>query len=172
MSGGRRIIDSIVQSSTVALFHSYGVAVAPAPDTGRADSTEPPLIGCIKFRAKEFSGRLQLVAPPSVLLRIRSAPLSSHAGRDLIRELTNQLMGRLKNKLLQFQVTLDVGLPSVADARIAEAPSSERVDTKLEYAFRTRQGLVYVLVDGRFDESALSFSVLVTVPGEGEVILF
>jgi hypothetical protein len=81
-------------------------------------------------------------------------------------------MGRLKNKLLQFKLTLDVGLPSVVDARIAEAPSPDRADTRLEYPFRTRQGLVFVLLDGRFDESALSFSVMDTLPGEGEVILF
>lgn len=171
--GDRKVIDVIVQSSTVVLFHSYNVAVAPAAvgEQKPATSNQPQLTGIVRFRGKGFNGTLELTVLEDTLVRIENAPAGLHGRRDLIRELTNQLMGRVKNKLLQFQITVEVGLPTALTSP-AQKGTPSRESRELSYVFRTRQGPIVVVLNGEFDETALVFSAAELVAGEGDVILF
>jgi hypothetical protein len=88
----------------------------------------------------------------------------------LLRELTNQLLGRIKNRLLQFQVTLRTSLPSVVrkrtlDRQFASSPFAA-------YVFRTLRGEIVMTVHGMIDEAALNYATRVPIAKEGDFIEF
>jgi len=172
MSKNRAVLDVIVRSATVGLFHSYGVAAGPQLTARLATAHESSLCGTIRFNGTGFEGTLELVVPDPVLARVRNQPLTAHTSRDVIRELTNQLMGRIKNKLLNFQVSLTLSLPSITrhvpDRGVPTAGSPISV---LSYEFRTLEGPVFVVLRGKFGEETLVFTSS-GVGNEGDVILF
>lgn len=168
----QRIIDVVVQSSTVGLFHAYDIAVAPAPgEMPFDDRSESRMVGVIRFNAKGFEGTMALSIGGETLARFSRTPMGLHATRDLIRELTNQLMGRLKNRLLQFQIVLQVGFPTaLVTIPGVRSPTAER--TTLRYVFRTRHSPVLVTLEGSFDTRALVFSAAEMVAREGDLLMF
>jgi hypothetical protein len=168
------IFDVLVQSSTVALFHAYGVAVAPLSpnDLGIADfHPNFPLVG-VAFRARAMHGMLVLSLPDTVAGQVRMDSQRDLDGRELLRELGNQALGRLKNRLTQYQVTLACGLPTLFDRR----PDFERAvprPAKLRvYGLRTIHGVVNVAVVGVIDPSMLEYSSTTVLNAEGDIILF
>jgi hypothetical protein len=166
------IVDTIVQSATVELFHHYGVAVAPLP-RGQPPRPAAPegFCGTIAFNGRGFTGNLKLFVPSPILSLTKAGSLRPMQGRDWIRELTNQLMGRIKTRLLHLQVTLQTGLPSVVDRRIVDqhrGPSG----SLLVYEFRTIRSEVTVTLEGTFDESSLKYSGNANPGSEGDVIIF
>jgi hypothetical protein len=172
MSRNRAVIDVIVRSATVGLFHSYGVAAGPQLQAKLASSQPSSLCGSIRFSGPGFDGVLELVVPDSVLARVRSEPLTAHTSRDVVRELTNQLMGRIKNKLLSFQVSLTLSLPSISRHVPERALAAAGAQTSvLVYEFRTLEGSVFVILRGTFSEEPLVFTST-SVGNEGDVILF
>ncbi|HET9958341.1 MAG TPA: chemotaxis protein CheX [Polyangiaceae bacterium] len=166
-------LDTIVQSATVELFHSQGIALGPIP---RTQSTamklrQAGLIGLINFTSPSMSGSLGLALSADVLSSAPDGPKQEHAVRDWLRESTNQLMGRIKNRCLQFQVTLQAGLPSIVNGE-ALLRQSPRNETELLYMFRALRGEVSVSLRGRLDTKSLVYSGSVSVASEGELILF
>jgi len=172
MSRNRSVLDVIVRSATVGLFHSYGVAAGPQLQAKPSEVRNAPLSGSIRFSGAGFDASLELVVPDPVLARIRNEPLTATTSRDVIRELTNQLMGRIKNKLLSFQVALTLSLPSISrhvPERAVATPGSQT--SVLLYEFRTLEGPVFVILRGKFSEETLVFTSS-GVSTEGDVILF
>src|SRR5687767_12014406 len=93
-------LDTIIQSSTVDLFHSCGIALAPL--ARKRDGESVPryeLTGTIAFHGRGFSGTLTLSVPKEAFSLIRQDPLRPFRDWDWVRELTNQLLGRIKNRL-------------------------------------------------------------------------
>ena len=90
---------------------------------------------------------------------------------DFLRELVNQLLGRLKNRLLTYQINLKVGLPRIT------APNANdfRRDNKqecLEFTFRSLRGEVLVTLLGAINYSAIVYSGSHVAGEEGDIILF
>jgi hypothetical protein len=166
------LVDTIVQSATVELFRTYGVAVAPLPRKAQALATVPEgFCGTIAFTGQGFTGSLTLFVPAAILSLTKADSGESLHARDWIRELTNQLMGRVKTRLLQLQVTLQVGLPTAMDRRMFErrrAPSG----SLLVFEFRTIRDAVTVTLEGTFDDSAFKYSGTANPGSEGDVIIF
>lgn len=155
------------------LFHSRGVAVAPVAVNrkGAGPSRTFELIGVMAFSSTGGNGRATL-ALESAVYQLFTSPSPEETGlHDLLRELTNQLVGRIKNRLMQFQVVLRIGLPSAMspDALGRQRPPSANV---VHYLFRTLRGEIVVSIDGGIDEEALSYSSAIHVPKEGEFISF
>jgi hypothetical protein len=172
-SGSRPILDIIVQSCTVELFHSRGVAVAPFSVVRKSPqhSRHFDLVGVMAFSGSAGNGRATLSLETPVY-KLFSGPEANEAGlHDVLRELTNQLVGRIKNRLMQFQVVLRIGLPSAMspDALARQRPPTPNVVT---YLFRTLRGEIVVTIDGGIDEEALSYSSAIQIPKEGEFIAF
>src|SRR5262245_16193128 len=114
-NAARTAIDTILQSSMVELCHSLGVAVAPlrAAPLG-AQQRFYEWVGLIHFEATNLSG-VMTVSMPMVVWSSRNASSASGDSETLAdwhRELANQLMGRIKNRLLKFQLELRPRLPS------------------------------------------------------------
>src|SRR5687768_11436196 len=111
----RGAIDSLAQGSLVDLFAAYDVALAPVPRIpGHLPTDLPQITAAIDFtREAERSepGQLTLSLPPGVLDLMHRAEAETLAV-DWARELANQLLGRLKNRLLQLSVRLRLGIAS------------------------------------------------------------
>jgi hypothetical protein len=174
-AGVRGAIDAIVQGALVELFHAYGVALAPSPRSAAPGPlTIHEVTAAIGFtrgasgRPSHRTGRLLLSMPREVFVLLGA---DAAAPRDeWARELANQLIGRIKNRLLQFGVTLQIGLPVVSDADVEarrERPATLRV-----YTGRTVRGGVLVTLEGMPEEAELNYVGPEGVPAEGDVILF
>lgn len=172
-SSSRPILDIIVQSCTVELFHSRGVAIAPVSVTRK--SAQPcrtsELVGVMAFSGQNGNGRATLSLEAGVYRLFTPAVVDDAGLHDLLRELTNQLVGRIKNRLMQFQIVLRIGLPSAMspDALGRQRPHSANA---VGYLFRTLRGEIVVTMDGGIDEEALSYSSAIQIPKEGEFITF
>jgi hypothetical protein len=129
------------------------------------------LVGVMAFSGQSGNGRATLSLETPVYKQF-SGPDANAAGlHDVLRELTNQLVGRIKNRLMQFQVVLRIGLPS---AMSPDALSRQRPPTAnaVTYLFRTLRGEIVVTMDGGIDEESLSYSSAIHILKEGEFVAF
>ncbi len=170
----RPLLDALVQSSTVELFQSRGIAVAPLPSS-IVSASQPAffsLAGMVAMSSAKANGSLSLSwADPVYSLFTPPVAASSLGARDLLRELTNQLSGRVKNRLLNFALVLSIGVPTVLSGQALERQRQKRSSETL-YLFRTLRGEVRVALDLIIDGDALSYSGTSRVAREGEFIAF
>jgi hypothetical protein len=173
-SGIRGAIDSLVQGSLVDLFGAYGVAVAPLPRSSRSQIPTVAYIsatvGFVRLALASPAGRITL-SLPCALLEQMSPHAAGKLQADWARELANQLMGRIKNRLLPFNVRLQVGVSTLVDsARLAhqlQGSQEARV-----YIGRTLRGAIIVTFEGMPEDSELSYVGPVSQASEGDAILF
>jgi hypothetical protein len=173
-SGVRGIIDSLVQGSLVDLFVAYGTSVAPLPRVApQRVPTVPDVSAATSFSHVGFAGqagRITLSLPSAVLEAMMTAG-GSKLKNDWARELANQLLGRIKNRLLQFSVRLEVGASSSIDSKALVTQLHLSSSTRA-YAGRTLRGEILATLDGLPDESQLVYVGGLKVATEGEAILF
>lgn len=173
-SAARTAIDTILQSSTVELFHSQGVAVAPLRPCALGNQRRfYEWVGLIHFEAKNLSGVLTVSTPMAVWSsrETGAATADSETLADWNREMANQLMGRIKNRLLKFQLTINPRLPSALSGAALEL-HRKRSASEILYRFRALRGDVLVVVDAPLDRAILAYSGGMQVASEGELILF
>lgn len=155
------------------LFHFYGVAIAPA-DTGLSREearlhSDPA--STVDFSARGFSGVLALSAHPGVFRAMTGVPPMVDGVGDWMREVVNQLMGKVKGRLARFQIALQAELPQLRNPSDVER-RNRSFRQQFCYSFRTLKGEVLVTLSGDFDESSLAFSNASPLPLDGKVILF
>jgi Chemotaxis phosphatase CheX len=131
-------LADVVQQSCIALFSHYAVAIAPS--ACRA-SRELALCGIIGFTGDDLRGSLMLACSREPL------ELAQGGGdvtmRDWLAELTNQLLGRVKNRLLAFDTVIHCSTPVVLGGeRIAPIASQP-----LGHLFTADGGVVSVWFD-------------------------
>jgi hypothetical protein len=169
----RSAFDTIIQSSTVDLFHTCGVAVAPlARGTAIAKALGPErLLGAILFSSASITGTIALSVPQAVFAVSKNDGSRRPRGADWIREQTNQLLGRMKKRLAQLQVTIQAGLPFIPSPETVKRLQTSK-NPACVYEFRTLRGEIVVLVDATIDYSALVYSGSLDLASEGDIILF
>lgn len=170
----RPLVDALLQSSTVELFQSRGIAVAPLPSSvgNPYRAAYFNLAGVVSLTSPKTGGNLSLSWGDSVFsLFTPPIPPSSRAARDLLRELTNQLAGRIKNRLLNFALMLNIGVPTVLSGPAFERQRAQR-ETEIIYSFRTLRGEIVVTLDLHIDPDGLSYSGTSRVAKEGDFIAF
>lgn len=130
------------------------------------------LAGVVTLSSPKANGSLALSwADPVFSLFTPPVPASSLAARDLLRELTNQLAGRVKNRLLNFTLMLTIGVPTVLSGQALERQRPRR-ETEVVYMFRTLRGEIVVTLDLAIDGDALNYSNTNRVAKEGDFIAF
>lgn len=161
-------LDVLVQAATVDLFRAYGLAMAPMPKrpTGRAIGRPGDFVGCIRFSGSGVHGTLWLVLSPEIVQQTRAWEMRVSQAIDWTRELVNQLMGRLKNRFLRYQVHVEVELAS-ASVR-AGSIFFDRGDL---YPFRTLRGEIAVVLASSLEGARFVYSTA-EVGNEGDVVLF
>jgi hypothetical protein len=168
------VIDTLLQSATVAVFHGCGVATAPlAPIELSASALRCDFpVGIITFKAPGIQAALLLSLPRALSARLETTQKSRIDARDLLRELTNLIMGRLKNRLTLYQVTLANSLPVCRDRMTELEGLLPRVGPFTVYRFRTLDGEILLALKGSIDESCLRYSSTIRINTEGDIIIF
>jgi hypothetical protein len=173
-AGKPPVIDMLLQSATVAVFHACGVASAPlAPLELAADELELEFpVVTMAFRAPGIDAALVTSLPKSVCARLDIGRRSQADTRDILREFTNLVMGRLKNRLTLYQVTLKSSLPICRDRQAELDSVFPKSGTVRAFRFRTLDGVATLALKGTIDESRLVYSSTIQINAEGDIILF
>jgi chemotaxis protein CheX len=176
------VLDKLLVEQTIAQFAATDIELAVAPN-GQQQPARAELAGIIGFTSQSMRGTLTVVSSFALFSRsrpegARSQQLSGGTARDWLylrdwaSELTNQLMGRLKNRLAGFGLKLSVSTPTaLSGAALAfGTPASKRA---VGHRFVSGTDELWVFFD------AVTDGDLVLVPqdgdgpaAEGDVILF
>ncbi len=173
-------IDHIVVTCTEALFLSLGL---PVEHLGLVDESTSPrrqTLGVMGFGGLQMRGALLLSADMAALAHThpaRPAPaaLSEAALRDWSGELANQLLGRIKNRLLARGLVIQLSTPTTLsglDLRLGVSMSNAQC---LPHLFHVAGNAVQV----RFEavaEAGVHFSDVAAddaeIAAEGDMLLF
>jgi CheY-specific phosphatase CheX len=162
----QRLVESLAEEACLSLFDAYGVQLSRVEDlsTGTGEHT---LTGIIGFTGNGITGMCLVAATEEPL--IASNPVSGSL-RDWVAELSNQLAGRLKHKLIACGVEVYITTPIVLRATRIEPLPRRKLTPR---AFTARGGNVSLWVEVettpefRFTEVAQEIAI-----SEGETILF
>lgn len=155
-SGVRVSVDSLVQASLVDLFNAYGVALAPLPRSALAAPAAPEVSVAAAFRSgSDGAGRLTLSLPAALLEQMKGNEATS-VRIDWARELANQLLGRIKNRLLPFGVRVEIGSLTLLDPKLMQHQLQNLSGLRV-YLGRTLRGPVLVTVRGLPEDASLNY---------------
>jgi hypothetical protein len=157
----------------VELFAAHQVAVAPLPRSSASRVPNLPDVSvavAFSYAADSVqAGRLTLSMPSAVLEQMRG-PDGAVVKLDWARELGNQLMGRVKNRLLPFDLRLTIGALTVLDSTALERQLQNGGSVRI-YTARSLRGTLVVTLQGLPEEYKLVY-VGAPPPAEGSVIWF
>jgi hypothetical protein len=144
MSGSdpRPIVDELVTLCTVELLGAYDVEAAPAPP-----GPVPPdfAFGAVLgFTGESMRGSLVLAMEAETIRRSSPEPSGGGPPREWIAELSNQLLGRMKNRLLAYGVEIQVTIPVVIRGRLLAPESGPELQP---YRFAAGGAEVFVWFD-------------------------
>lgn len=134
------VIDLYVQSS-VELFSAYGL-VAGERDTTPRTPHEMRYVSILSASGDKIRLLSTVNIDETLLIRMHPSgarELSQRHLEDWCRELNNQLMGRMKNKLLRQGCEITTGLPSLITGTDISPVSAPDLDFR-EYFFASAQG--------------------------------
>jgi hypothetical protein len=174
-ASSRTTLDVILQSAAVDLFHNSGFAVAPLAScpVGRLQRYHEQ-VAMLGFDGPQLMGVLTLSIPAALLdsrAEGSAVPPGSASVLDWMAELSNQLFGRVMNRLAVFQLRLRPHVPLGLSGPVLEC-LRKRSATEVLYRFRTVRGDILVTLDAPLDDVTLAYSGSAEVAHEGEVILF
>lgn len=145
-SANLAILGETLKLSCVELMADYGLEAQPslAPNP-----SEPPisvLVAGVDFKGNELRGTVALWATKTVFAETtRGAPGLNAAPDDLpdwACELANQLVGRMKNKLRNYDVSLSLNVP-----RLIAGPGLNALDEGIRYRFSCEFGAIAACLD-------------------------
>lgn len=163
-------IEQVVNESCIQLFEDYSLPLKRA-DIKALDERDTELLYCgvVGFSGEQMRGTMLLATSREPLGR--TSPTNDASLREWIAELANQLLGRVKNKLIPRGVTLHLSTPIVLRGQhLAPLPRSELVP----FAFSCDGGYVCVWFDAEVQPGIDLSSVSETdgLISEGESMLF
>lgn len=172
LSKNQKVVTDLIITCNQALFEHYEVPLVHAENVTQSEIWEEDLVlvGIIGFTAKEMRGSLVLGVGSKPLCRV-AEDAGQH--RDWIQELSNQLLGRIKNRLIAFGVDLDMTTPmSMRGLHLVLEPNALEASPLL---FHTPDGgAVCVLCDAEFTPGfeLAQQEGAEEVPDEGALLLF
>jgi hypothetical protein len=105
----RQIFTRITLESTRKLFEDLGVQMRERAGLQGTGATPMVYGGVIELTGRGVRGRVTLASSNEPLASTK--PVSNGGDREWLAELTNQLMGRIKNQLLLYAVEVTFGSP-------------------------------------------------------------
>jgi len=134
-----KLVDKIAEEACTSLFQAYGVPLETVPTVGTA---APALSAVIGFSGPGIRGTCILAASESPIKM--SNPIGG-SPRVWIAELSNQLVGRIKNKLLAHGAEVYVTTPVVLRAELlAPLDGGSKLPPR---AFASEGGNVFVWIE-------------------------
>jgi len=147
----RETIDEIVNTCVLELFGPHGTEIA------RGDKRFDPheYVSVIGFYGSSMHGALGLGVDRGVISLMMDGPgrdvHQRSLAEDWVGESANQVLGRIKNKLLAYDVTVGLGVPMVL--RGVEVHLAKSTSDVWHYRFVCPQGGLTVWFDCRMDEA-------------------
>ncbi|MEO6952086.1 MAG: hypothetical protein ABI321_09750 [Polyangia bacterium] len=175
------LFEHYLQRCSAELFAEYGVELTPH-DGESPGSVSDGVAGVIGFAGENIKGSLLLGTTSAV---VRSTyPVSTANGAepgssalvDWTSELSNQLLGRLKNRLLLHDVSFIMSTPVSLAGDHLRHPKLASANQR-SVSLRAPTGIVVVSIEAEVD-AGLEFRAEpmqqcdVGVAGEGDVLLF
>lgn len=167
------VFDGLVLDVTRALFESYGVKLDLDGSPADTILRSVKLISTIGFSSEALGGSLLLAVTDDLLHKTLPAADASLA--DWCGELANQLLGRLKNQLLKYDVVVNLALPVVVSGGEFKLTGRRRPHAR-DVGFVSGSGRVFIHTEAelcanaklvRQPEAAVAASL-----DEGEFVLF
>ena len=170
-----KTLDSVVESASFALFESVGVPLERVPAVTRS---RDDIGASIWFTSSVLRGAVVLISTRALVRQALPEEMREGAPdeqiADWMGELTNQLLGRIKNKLLSFGVTLEMSTPTVIFG-IDLANKDTRARLRRQFAFRSGEEPLSVFLDA-VSAPGLELTLLEEPPpagiAEGDLALF
>jgi hypothetical protein len=138
------LVGGLLQDAVRALFGTYGVKVDLDGSLVNRTLESVELVSIIGFSSDLISGSLLLALPNAVVSHTLPAPDASLA--DWSGELANQLLGRLKNQLLDYQVAINMSLPVVVSGGGLSLPARTRPLSRY-FSFISEWGKLFVRME-------------------------
>lgn len=163
------VIDQAVTSSCTSLFADYSLPLERVDAGTLTDAFDIVFCGIVGFTGDQMRGALLLATSKEPLGR--TLPSSDASLREWIAELSNQLLGRIKNKLVAHGVTLHMSTPTVLRGQHIAPVSSTPI---VPYTFSSGGGVVCVWIDVEI-MSGVDLTQVTDVPdvmSEGSGFLF
>jgi hypothetical protein len=161
-------VGTLAGAACVELFDAYGVRLVDAPGGSWEHSDEAVLSGSMGFVGPRLRGTCLLASSEGPL--IASCPAGGRP-KDWIGELTNQLVGRLKTKLLARGVEVFLSTPIVlTGARIRPVPRGLLTPTVLACA--EGHVLVWLEAESGQDLTLVSEHPSPNPGSEGDIFIF
>jgi CheY-specific phosphatase CheX len=168
----QELFTTAALEAAVSLFSAYHVSLRPVvceTHQQRADLAAwfaGSFVSVIGFSALNIDGRLVLATTREPLEESTPSPLVE---RDWIAELSNQFLGRIKNKMLKDGIGFDLKTPAVTSGQCL---SSRTLSNIRPWTFATKRGTVCFWIELKVSGAIQSSVGLPDVPPEGEVVLF
>jgi hypothetical protein len=161
----RNQIELIVTECCVDLFSDHGIKISSTPD--ERSNHDLAFCGVIGFTGNDLRGSLLLACSPGPLTVSGD---TEHDIRDRIAELANQMIGRIKNRLLALGTVIYYSTPIILRGEHL-APLEHQPRPQL---FHANGGIVSVWfdVDAGPDFTLALNPVDGAALGEGEALLF
>jgi hypothetical protein len=167
-----QVIDRLVLSCTPDLFDAYQIPVQSMPSGGAI--AHDALAGAVGFLG-DASGLLVLAVPRAIAADhhpLRGSTVTERMKFDWVGELANQLLGRIKLRLAEYELDVRVSAPiSLEGHRLRLVGASGQI---CRSRFRHASGDVQVWVDADIRDSLLWSGVLLreeeATAGEGTVM--
>jgi hypothetical protein len=135
------LVDGLVMDAARALFETYGVKLDLDGSPAERTLQSVQLVSTIGFSSPTISGSL-LLAIPNVVIQ-QTLPTQDANLADWSGELANQLLGRLKNQLLNYEVAINLALPVVLSGDGFSLPAKTRRLTR-HFSFVSEWGRMFV----------------------------
>ena len=172
MIDGRNTLATIVQSATIELFQVFEIAVAPIPSfKALPQGLEDQLSAAAPFSSLVMRGNLAAFLPYDIYTLARHPVQRPYEPKDWTRELCNQLLGRVKNRLHGCDIDLKTGLPTSVTGTLLERHHSDQLPEAF-FGFRSLRGEITVTLTGSIDFARILYTGKHCSAKEGDVILF
>jgi chemotaxis protein CheX len=175
-SNGWRQLSSIVVETTTRLFDMLGLKVEYQGSPDPIPCADELIVAVIGFAGSQMRGSVVL-ASTSQALRL-THPLGKEADdeglRDWAGELANQLIGRIKIRLLAHQMVIQLGTPTTISGRELTLGAALKNAECLPHRFTAGSEWLLVRMEGVAEPGVqmLASPVQLTATDEGELLLF
>lgn len=167
-------LDNLIFECCQELFFGYGLRAEPCARAAHPNRERLAFCGVIGFGGQQLRGALVLAATKEPL--DQTNPLGHTSQRDWVCELANQLMGRIKNRLLACGVEVLLATPASSSGESVCHTSS---GLRAPQVFAAAGGYICVWLECEFSDG---FELQPSIPppssahgppvSEGETVLF
>lgn len=160
-------LSGIVGEAVTKVFEAYETALVPA------DPKDPghEVVAVIGYAANEVRGGLALGI--SKKLAQQTTPTPDTPLYDWAGELANQILGRVRNKMLAYAVDIQISTPVVLHGLGVQVAPPGHTGVKVA-SYKSGEDVVQVLLEARFEENyeLPEPSTDDSAVNEGEMLLF